>query len=220
MRRGAAGDQLAFVHAYGLLPLQRDERGAPLLALQVYESAALAFSSLQRVVGAQAVHAIIPSMLSLLRSSDTADAEAALRGLRETVTQRPAAVVPFLIPRLVASPISTAAARALSVVASACGPSLYPLLDETLPSLLDAIYLEVELLPAEKIGEYDPEVGAKTHAHSRLNQSKCPCDAHCPCADKASPKCLAGRPSHYVAQRPALPVRCRSHTLYCRSLRE
>jgi len=124
---------------------------------QVYESAALAFSSLQRVVGAQAVHAIIPSMLSLLRSSDTADAEAALRGLRETVTQRPAAVVPFLIPRLVASPISTAAARALSVVASACGPSLYPLLDETLPSLLDAIYLEVELLPAEKIGEYDPE---------------------------------------------------------------
>ena len=112
----------------------------------VYEAAALAFAALQRVVGAAAVHEIIPAMLALLKG-DPADAAAALRGLREAVTQRPAAVVPFLVPRLCATPIRLPAALALAAVASCCGSHLHQLLDVALPPLLNATFLEAELLP-------------------------------------------------------------------------
>jgi hypothetical protein len=101
-------------------------------------------------------------MLGMLRSPDPAAHASALRGLRETVAQRPTAVAPFLLPRLVAAPLTAAAARALAAVAPACGPPLYPLLDALLPPLLEATYLEAELLPeGADPADANPEVRAR-----------------------------------------------------------
>ena len=72
------------------------------------------------------------------------------RGLREVVAQRPAAVVPYLIPKLCTSPFTLAHARALAAVAGVAGDSLHQQLDVALPAIIGELYLEAELLPPSK----------------------------------------------------------------------
>lgn len=62
--------------------------------------------------------------------------------------QRPGAVVPYLLPKLCARPISLAHARALAAVAEVAGAALHLHLDTVLPAVLGETYLEAELCPA------------------------------------------------------------------------
>ena len=84
-------------------------------------------------------------MLQLLRSGDEAEAAQGGRGLREVVAQRPAAVVPYLLPKLCATPVSLVHAKALQAVAPVAGEALHNQLDAALPALLAELYVEAEL---------------------------------------------------------------------------
>ena len=89
------------------------------------EAAAGSFKTLERNIGTQAVQEIAPALLQLMRSTDAAEVAQGQSGLRELVSQRPHAVVPFLLPKLSAAPVSLAHARALNAVAAA-EPYPYP----------------------------------------------------------------------------------------------
>ena len=89
------------------------------------EAAAGSFKTLERNIGTQAVQEIAPALLQLMRSTDAAEVAQGQSGLRELVSQRPHAVVPFLLPKLSAAPVSLAHARALTAVAAA-EPYPYP----------------------------------------------------------------------------------------------
>ena len=152
---GAAGKDLVLQFLDDLLPAVR-------LALcdgcdAVREAAAGAFNALQRLIGQQAVHEIVPSLLQLLRSGGGDESESAKNGLRVVVAQRPAAVVPFLVPKLCATPVTLVHAKALAAVAACAGAALYNHLDAVVPALLEGTYAEAEL--AEAAGAaYDPEL--------------------------------------------------------------
>ena len=121
---GAAGKDLVLQFLDDLLPAVR-------LALcdggdAVREAAAGAFNALQRLIGQQAVHEIVPSLLQLLRSGGGDESESAKNGLRVVVAQRPAAVVPFLVPKLCATPVTLVHAKALAAVAACAGAAVQP----------------------------------------------------------------------------------------------
>lgn len=119
------------------------------------EAAASAFSTLQRLIGGQAIFEIVPALLTLLRSEDPEEVASGQSGLREVMGQRPQAVVPYLLPKLCAQPIPLPHARALGAVAPVAGAALHSHLDTVLPAVLSATYLEAELLPHGQ--EFEPE---------------------------------------------------------------
>jgi hypothetical protein len=128
----------------------------------VREAAAGSFKTLERNIGTQAVQEIAPALLQLMRSPDAAEVAQGQSGLRELVSQRPHAVVPFLLPKLSTRPVSLAHARALSAVASVAGAALHTHLDLCLPALLASLYLDEEL--AETDGApYDAELRDALH---------------------------------------------------------
>lgn len=61
--------------------------------------------------------------------------------------QRPQSVVPYLLPKLCARPITLAHASAIAAVAEEAGAALHTHLDTVLPAILGDTYLEAELLP-------------------------------------------------------------------------
>ena len=119
----------------------------------VREAAARAFSTLQRLVGPQAINEIVPALLSLLRSDDAESVSKGQAGLREVMGQRPQAVVPYLLPKLIAPPIKLSHARALAAVAEVAGAALHMHLDSLVPALLAETYLEAEITPAGKTAD-------------------------------------------------------------------
>lgn len=122
----------------------------------VRDAAARAFNQLQRIIGQQAIHEIVPALLQLLRSEDPVQVAQGQHGLREVMGQRPQAVVPYLLPKLTASPIKLAHARALAAVAEVAGGALHNHLDSLLPALWKETYVEADLAPGGR--ELDAEL--------------------------------------------------------------
>ncbi|KAL5990285.1 eIF-2-alpha kinase activator GCN1 [Asimina triloba] len=71
---------------------------------EVRESAGLAFSTLYKSAGMQAIDEIVPTLLHALEDDETSDT--ALDGLKQILSVRTAAVLPHILPKLVQLPLS------------------------------------------------------------------------------------------------------------------
>uniref|UniRef100_A0A0V0J0Y0 Putative translational activator GCN1-like n=1 Tax=Solanum chacoense TaxID=4108 RepID=A0A0V0J0Y0_SOLCH len=111
---------------------------------EVRESAGLAFSTLYKNAGMQAIDEIVPTLLHALEDEDTSDT--ALDGLKQILSVRTAAVLPHILPKLVHLPLSAFNAHALGALAEVAGPGLGSHLSTILPALLNAMgYTDMEI---------------------------------------------------------------------------
>ncbi|KAJ0966557.1 hypothetical protein J5N97_023474 [Dioscorea zingiberensis] len=104
---------------------------------EVRESAGLAFSTLYKTAGLQAIDEIVPTLLRSLEDDKTSDT--ALDGLKQILSVRTAAVLPHILPKLVHPPISAFNAHALGALAEVAGPGLNSHVGTILPALLIAM---------------------------------------------------------------------------------
>ncbi|GAB2287177.1 eIF-2-alpha kinase activator GCN1 [Dionaea muscipula] len=104
---------------------------------EVRESAGLAFSSVYKSAGMQAIDEIVPTLLYALEDEETSDT--ALDGLKQILSVRTAAVLPHILPKLVHVPLTEFNAHALGALAEVAGPGLSPHLGTVLPVLLTAM---------------------------------------------------------------------------------
>ncbi|TMW63265.1 hypothetical protein Poli38472_002206 [Pythium oligandrum] len=88
-------------------------------------SAAQAFDVLQRNVGYRAIDETVPALLQRIKSSHVEAQERALNGLQEMLRVKSREVLPYLTPRLLTTPVSPAAVKAISRVAQATGPVVH-----------------------------------------------------------------------------------------------
>ncbi|KAJ1414656.1 TOG domain [Sesbania bispinosa] len=103
----------------------------------VRESAGLAFSTLYKSAGMQAIDEIVPTLLHALEDDKTSDT--ALDGLKQILSVRTSAVLPHILPKLVHPPLSAFNAHALGALAEVAGPGLDFHLGTVLPPLLSAM---------------------------------------------------------------------------------
>lgn len=101
---------------------------------EVREAAAKTFDSLHNTVGSRALDDILPAMLAQLDDEDLHDN--ALDGLRQVMAIKSRAVLPYLVPQLIASPVNTKALASLTPVS---GEALHRHLTRILPALLQAL---------------------------------------------------------------------------------
>ncbi|MQL85382.1 hypothetical protein Taro_017909, partial [Colocasia esculenta] len=104
---------------------------------EVRESAGLAFSTLYKSAGMQAIDEIIPTLLHALEEDETSDR--ALDGLKQILSVRTAAVLPHILPKLAHPPLSAFYAHALGAMAEVAGPALDCHLGTILPPLVIAM---------------------------------------------------------------------------------
>ncbi|KAI9185460.1 hypothetical protein LWI28_007508 [Acer negundo] len=104
---------------------------------EVRESAGLAFSTLFKSAGMQAIDEIVPTLLRALEDDKTSDT--ALDGLKQILSVRTTAVLPHILPKLVHLPLSAFNAHALGALAEVAGPGLNFHLGTILPALLSAM---------------------------------------------------------------------------------
>ncbi|KAF3642464.1 putative translational activator GCN1 isoform 2 [Capsicum annuum] len=111
---------------------------------EVRESAGLAFSTLYKNAGMQAIDEIVPTLLHALEDEETSDT--ALDGLKQILSVRTTAVLPHILPKLVHFPLSAFNAHALGALAEVAGPGLDSHLSTILPALLNAMgYADMEV---------------------------------------------------------------------------
>ncbi|KAF5735270.1 translational activator GCN1 [Tripterygium wilfordii] len=104
---------------------------------EVRESAGVAFSTLYKSAGMQAIDEIVPTLLHALEDDQTSDT--ALDGLKQILSVRTTAVLPHILPKLVHLPLSAFNAHALGALAEVAGPGLNIHLGTVLPALLSAM---------------------------------------------------------------------------------
>ncbi|KAG1685616.1 hypothetical protein DVH05_007823 [Phytophthora capsici] len=89
---------------------------------EVRASAAQAFDVLHKGIGYRAIDETVPMVLERIHSSPSVEEqERALLGLQEILRVKSREVLPYLIPRLLVTPVTASAARAVSRVAHATG---------------------------------------------------------------------------------------------------
>lgn len=141
---GSSSRHLLDEYMPSIIPAVRDALCDP--EETVRASAAVAFTTLQRSVGPRAVDDIVPALLSELDTDDAKQSERAMFGMREILVLRSREVMPFLLPKLTASPMSAFNARALAVVAEATGGVLHHYVNQLLPALFsEVVGAKVEL---------------------------------------------------------------------------
>ena len=111
--------------------------------------AASCFQSLHNVVGNRALDEIVPSLLVALELGDEHDLSRirALNGLIGILSIRSRELLPYIIPRLIKSPISINHARALSGIAAVTSTTLYSYFASIIPSIIT----ELGMLKSENL---------------------------------------------------------------------
>lgn len=133
-----------------LVPAIQDALCDP--SAEVREQSAQAFHSLYKAVGVRSIEHVVPSLLKQLgqegdNQSASSARDRAVFGLKEVLQLRPRDLLPYLIPKLVASPISAANARALGAVAEVTGGSIHAHLVVIVPAVV------AELARADGVNE-------------------------------------------------------------------
>ncbi|XP_065849504.1 protein ILITYHIA-like [Euphorbia lathyris] len=105
--------------------------------LEVRESVGLAFSTLYKSAGLQAIDEIVPTLLHALEDYETSDT--ALDGLKQILSVRTAAVLPHILPKLAHLPLSAFNAHAPGALAEVARPGLNVHLGTVLLALLSAM---------------------------------------------------------------------------------
>lgn len=101
---------------------------------EVRQAASKTFDSLHAAVGAKALDEIIPTLLAKL--DDPVVGDFVLDGLKQILTVKSNAVLPYLIPQLTVTPINI---RALSFLSCVAGDSLSKHLLKIMPALLNVL---------------------------------------------------------------------------------
>jgi hypothetical protein len=107
----------------------------------VRQMAASCFKSLHNVVGNRALDEIVPSLLVALDYGDDQDTSRsrALNGLIGILSIRSKELLPYIIPRLIKSPISVNHANALAGIAGVTSTTLHMHFHSILPSLISEL---------------------------------------------------------------------------------
>jgi len=140
---------LAFVE--NLVPTLRRALCDPIVGVRI--AAAQTFGSLHSTVGSRALDEILPFMLRKL--SDEEEGAYALDGLGQVLQIKSKAVMPYLIPQLIAPPANT---KALAILSSVAGealsrqlPKIFPVLISTLKEAHGGPRFDEELANCENV---------------------------------------------------------------------
>ncbi|XP_042276928.1 eIF-2-alpha kinase activator GCN1 isoform X2 [Thunnus albacares] len=120
------------VFSESLVPTVRKALCDPLE--EVREAAAKTFEQLHATIGHQALDDILPTLLKQLDDEETA--EFALDGLKQVMAVKSRSVLPYLVPKLTAPPVST---RVLAFLSAVAGDALTRHLGVILPALLSSL---------------------------------------------------------------------------------
>lgn len=104
---------------------------------EVRKAAAKAFDALQDSIGNSVVDQILPDLINMLQSEDSA--ENALAALRQIMSTQSGVIFPVLIPTLLTPPMTVSNARSLSALAGVAGTALVKRLSGVVDALVDAI---------------------------------------------------------------------------------
>lgn len=115
---------------------------------EVRASAAQAFDVLHKGIGYRAIDETVPALLQRIRSPHAQTQERALLGLQEILRVKSREVLPYLIPRLLTTPVTTAAARAISRVAQATGTVIHFQIERIFSVFVSQYVALVETNPA------------------------------------------------------------------------
>eukprot|EP01119_Soliformovum_irregulare_P021271 TRINITY_DN7050_c0_g1_i1.p1 TRINITY_DN7050_c0_g1~~TRINITY_DN7050_c0_g1_i1.p1 ORF type:complete len:2656 (+),score=946.17 TRINITY_DN7050_c0_g1_i1:489-7970(+) len=105
----------------------------------VREAAGEAFEKLIKIAGQGAVEEVVPKLLKNLQSEDEEEVSSALEGLRQILSHKPASVLPIILPRLLAPPLTASNVKALAAVGEVAGDALEDQIPTLVPSLIKAI---------------------------------------------------------------------------------
>lgn len=105
----------------------------------VRDAAARAFNTLTTALGQAAVEQTVPSLLAAMDTDDEEASSRARAGLQAVVALRGKEILPSLIPKLVAAPLSLFHARALAGVASVVSSMLHYHILTILPPMVAAL---------------------------------------------------------------------------------
>jgi hypothetical protein len=108
---------------------------------EVRAAAAKTFDSLHNTVGVHALDDILPPMLKDLDDPDLHDNT--LDGLKQVMAIKSRAVLPYLVPQLIAKPVNM---RALASLAPVAGEALHRHLGRILPAIIQQEYAETVVL--------------------------------------------------------------------------
>eukprot|EP00804_Cyclotella_cryptica_P025389 CCRYP_016513-RD/>CCRYP_016513-RD protein AED:0.04 eAED:0.04 QI:135/1/1/1/0.77/0.7/10/4374/2912 len=124
-------------------------------AQEVRKMAAECFQSLYQTVGARTLEEIVPSLLVGMESSDDAAKTRALNGMAGILSVRSRELLPFIIPRLLKSPISISHADGLSSISAVTSETIYLHFNAIIPTLISEVssFHGVELSEKEKSRE-------------------------------------------------------------------
>lgn len=107
---------------------------------KVRTAAAKAFDSLQDAIGNQIMDKIIPDLITMLQSEDSADN--ALAALRKIIATKGAIVFPIIMPTLLTPPMTVSNARSLGALAAVAGYALIKRLESIINAVVDALISE------------------------------------------------------------------------------
>eukprot|EP00735_Rhodelphis_limneticus_P006871 TRINITY_DN1932_c0_g1::TRINITY_DN1932_c0_g1_i1::g.23049::m.23049 TRINITY_DN1932_c0_g1::TRINITY_DN1932_c0_g1_i1::g.23049 ORF type:complete len:2717 (+),score=940.13,sp/F4I893/ILA_ARATH/35.18/0.0,HEAT/PF02985.17/1.4e+03,HEAT/PF02985.17/1.4e+03,HEAT/PF02985.17/1.9e+03,HEAT/PF02985.17/67,HEAT/PF02985.17/6.2e+03,HEAT/PF02985.17/34,HEAT/PF02985.17/3.3e+03,HEAT/PF02985.17/0.11,HEAT/PF02985.17/0.013,HEAT/PF02985.17/0.069,HEAT/PF02985.17/1.4e+03,HEAT/PF02985.17/0.012,HEAT/PF02985.17/8e+03,HEAT/PF02985.17 len=131
---GSAGRQQVIHFADQFIPTLRHALCDS--SAQVRSAAAETFGILHRIIGTRAIDDVVPPLLAQLK--DPALSQNALHGLSNLMSSRSTVLLPYLIPKLTAIPMSIAHAQALAVLAQVA-PLIHHYLHCIVPGLIDGL---------------------------------------------------------------------------------
>jgi HEAT repeat protein len=102
----------------------------------VRDMAASCFQNLHKAVGNKALDEIVPSLLVALESDDETKRIRALNGLTGILSIRSRELLPYIIPRLIQTPITETHANALSSIAAVTGATIHMHFSSIVPNLI------------------------------------------------------------------------------------
>ena len=106
---------------------------------EVRKMAAECFQSLYQTVGARTLEEIVPSLLVGMESRDEAAKTRALNGMAGILSVRSRELLPFIIPRLLKSPISVSHADGLSSISAVTSETIYLHFNTIVPALISEV---------------------------------------------------------------------------------
>jgi HEAT repeat protein len=125
---------------------------------EVRRMAAECFQSLYQTVGARTLEEIVPPLLVGMESSDDSTKARALNGMSGILSVRSKELLPFIIPRLLKSPISVSHADGLSSISSVTGETIFMHFNSIIPTLINEVASFHEQDPSEEEKEREEAI--------------------------------------------------------------
>ncbi|KAL7522340.1 hypothetical protein ACHAWX_007024 [Stephanocyclus meneghinianus] len=135
---------------------------------EVRKMAAECFQSLYQTVGARTLEEIVPSLLVGMESRDEAAKTRALNGMAGILSVRSRELLPFIIPRLLKSPVSVSHADGLSSISAVTSETIYLHFNTIIPTLISEVssFHGVDLSETEKSREQSIRTCSRAVCHN------------------------------------------------------